>query len=190
MTLAKASGEHRARHETVNKRQLLVHLTQWSMALLVLLGLYVVLDYTVDFRPATIQSSYHFSLHDIPVDQPVWLSQDNLTILLIRRSNRLRVELLEAKLNLQDPESQSSRQPEYAKNRLRSRSEEYFVSYALGSDLGCPLEAVNEQSLRESCGSASYDYAGRAINGQNRFQNLAIPDYNFNHDFSALTVNP
>jgi len=174
----------------VNKRQLLVRVTQWSMTLFALLGLYVVLGYTIDIRPATIQSSYHFNLHDIPFDQPVWLSQDNLTILLIRRSDRLRVELLESKLNLQDPESRSSRQPEYAKNSLRSRSEEYFVSYALGTDLGCPLKAVNKRSLRESCGSASYDYAGRAISGRNRFQNLAIPDYNFNHDYSALTVNP
>jgi hypothetical protein len=152
--------------------------------------LFVVLDYSIDFRPAAIHSSYSFSLRDIPVDQPVWLSQDNLTILLIRRSDRLLADLLNSKLGLQDPESQSSRQPDYAKNSLRSRHGEYFVAYALGTDFGCPLETFGDQRVRETCGKASYDYAGRALSGQNRFQNLTIPDYNFNHDFSVLTINP
>jgi Rieske Fe-S protein len=174
----------------VNKRQLLVRVTKWSMALFALLLLYVVLDYTIDFRPATIDSSYRFKLREIPVDQPVWLIQDNLTVLLIRRSNRLLKVLNQQTDDLQDPESDSSRQPDFAQNRLRSRNLEYFVAYGTGTDLGCPLVLDNEYSLRESCGKSSYDFAGRAIVGENQFQNLAIPDYNFNHDFSVLTVNP
>ena len=59
------------------------------MALLAGALLFVVLDYMIDLRPSTIESSYRFALREIPVDQPVWLVQDNLTILLIRRSDRL-----------------------------------------------------------------------------------------------------
>ncbi|MFA9421195.1 MAG: hypothetical protein ACERLB_13675 [Gammaproteobacteria bacterium] len=174
----------------MNKRQLLVRATRWLMALLASAVLFVVLDYTIDFRPSTIESSYRFTLREIPVDQPVWLVQDNLTILLIRRSDRLLKDLTQRSDDLQDPESASSRQPDFARNRLRSRNVKYFVAYGIGTDFGCPLVLDREYSLRESCGKARYDFAGRAIRGQNQFQNLAIPDYNFNHDFSVLTITP
>ena len=174
----------------VNKRQLLVRATKWLMALLASAVLFVILDYTIDFRPSTIESSYRFTLREIPVDQPVWLVQDNLTILLIRRSDRLLKKLNQPTDELQDPGSDSSRQPDFARNRLRSRNLEYFVAYGTGTDFGCPLVLGTGYSLRESCGKARYDFAGRALVGENQFQNLAIPDYNFNHDFSVLTVNP
>jgi len=174
----------------LNKRQLLVRATKWLMALLAGAVLFVVLDYTIDFRPSTIESSYRFTLREIPVDQPVWLVQDNLTILLIRRSDRLVRVLTQQSKDLQDPESASSRQPDFARNRLRSRNVKYFVAYGIGTDFGFPRFLAQEYSLRESCGKARYDFAGRAIKGQNQFQNLAIPDYNFNHDFSVLTITP
>jgi len=174
----------------VNKRQLLVRATKWLMALLAGAVLFVVLDYMIDLRPSTIESSYRFALREIPVDQPVWLVQDNLTILLIRRSDRLLRNLTQQTDDLQDPDSASSRQPDFARNRLRSRNVNYFVAYGIGTDFGCPLVLDQEYSLRESCGKARYDFAGRAIKGKNQFQNLAIPDYNFNHDFSVLTITP
>ena len=174
----------------MNKRQLLVRLTKWLTTLLVVALLFVVTDYTFDIRPSTIQSSYRFTPGQVPVDRPVWLQQDNLRILLVRRSDRLIAILNQAAVDLQDPGSNSSRQPDFARNRLRSRHAGYFVAYAIGTDYGCPLVAGSEYSVRESCGEASYDFAGRALRAQNQFQNLVIPDYNFNHDFSVLTINP
>ncbi|MCZ6796402.1 MAG: hypothetical protein O7D36_00455, partial [Gammaproteobacteria bacterium] len=115
---------------------------------------------------------------------------DNLRILLVRRSDRLIAMLDQSAVDLQDPESSSSRQPDFAQNRLRSRDAKYFVAYATGTDYGCPLVLDDEYSVRESCSKARYDFAGRALRSQNQFQNLAVPDYNFNHDFSVLTVNP
>jgi len=174
----------------LNKRQLLVRATQWAMTLLAIALLFVVIDYTIDLKPSTIHSSYRFTLGQIPFDRPVWLQQDNLRILLVRRSDRLIAMLDQPAVDLQDPESSSSRQPDYAQNRLRSRDAKYFVAYATGTDYGCPLVLDNEYIVRESCSKARYDFAGRALRSQNQFQNLAVPDYNFNHDFSVLTVNP
>jgi hypothetical protein len=174
----------------LNKRQLLVRLTKWLTTLLVVALLFVVTDYTFDIRPSTIQSSYRFTPGQVPVDRPIWLQQDNLRILLVRRSDRLIAMLNRATDDLQDPGSKSSRQPDFARNRLRSRHAGYFVAYAIGTDYGCPLVADSEYSVRESCGEASYDFAGRALRAQNQFQNLTIPDYNFNHDFSVLTIIP
>ena len=97
--------------------------------------------------------------------------------------------LQQAVANLQDPESQRSNQPAFATNALRSRHAEYFVSYAIVTHLGCVLEAF-ERGLREICSNARYDYAGRALQGENKFQNLAIPNYNFSNDFNSLTIRP
>jgi len=168
----------------------LLRTTKFLLGLLVLALLFVLADFTFDVRPPEIYSSYRFTLTRSSLDQPVWLQQDNLTILFIRRSKQVIEDLRKHRKNLQDPDSDSSRQPDYAKNNLRSRNEQYFVAYGSGTDLGCPLKAGIEYTLKESCGTASYDYAGRAINAEIRFLNLRIPDYTFNHDFSVLTVNP
>ena len=161
------------------------------MSVIVLLVVILVLaDYMIDIRPPNIQASYHFTLKDIPIDQPVWLKQDNLTILLIRRSSQLVQTLKHTVKNIQDPDSNLSRQPLFAKNKLRARHETYFVAYGVGTDLGCPLQTISQYRVGESCGAAQYDFAGRAIEGQNRFQNLTIPDYNLSSNFSRLTINP
>jgi hypothetical protein len=175
----------------LTKRALLSRLTKYLISISVLALIFVLMDFSIDVRPKNIQASYHFTISGsaIAFDSPVWLQQDNLRILLIKRSTNLRQQLSNTRNNLQDIESNLSRQPSYAKNALRSRDEKYFVSYAFGTDLTCPLELEENQMLKEICGTASYDFAGRAMSGNNQFQNLSIPDYNFNDDFSLLTIS-
>ncbi|MDH3219242.1 MAG: hypothetical protein OEO19_06875 [Gammaproteobacteria bacterium] len=151
--------------------------------------LYVLLDFAIDVRPPQVHSSYQFRLRDLVVDQARILRQDNLSILVIRRSPALISGLERATAHLQDPESRRSRQPGFAENALRSRHPELFVSYAIGTDLGCPLR-VDGFELVEICGRARYDFAGRALRSDGEFQNLGIPDYNFSDDFNTLTIRP
>ena len=151
---------------------------------------YVSLDFLIDFRPVQVHSSYRFTLKAIPFDQPQWLQQDNLTVLLIKRSEATIERLQRPGEDLQDQDSKKSEQPDYAMNSLRSRYPTYFISYANGTDFGCLLELESSHLLAEICGKAKYDFAGRALISNNRFQNLTIPDYNFNDDFSILTIKP
>lgn len=151
--------------------------------------LYVLFDFMVDFRPLAIQSSYQFKIRKLEVDTPLFLRQDNLVILVIARSAASITELQQATAGLQDAQSQDSDQPEFATNSLRSRHPEYFVSFGIGTNLGCVLETFG-RGLREICSQASYDHAGRALKGEIKFRNLAIPDYNFNNDFNTLTIRP
>jgi len=151
--------------------------------------LYVLVDFAVDIRPSRVQSSYRFEIVNLVEDTPLFLRQDNLVILVIARSAASIGELRRGITGLQDPESRDSHQPGFATNALRSRHPGYFVSFAMGTDLGCVLEAY-EHGLREICSQAAYDYAGRALKGENKFQNLAIPDYNFSNDFNTLTIRP
>lgn len=150
---------------------------------------YVLLDFAIDLRPSTVYESYRFRVPALEQDQPRILRQDNLAILVIRRSPQTLAVLRESADDLQDPESSRSRQPDYARNRLRARVPEYFVAYALGTDFGCLL-ALENRRLRETCGRAEYDYAGRALIGERQFSNLEIPDYNFDDNFTRLTIRP
>ena len=175
----------------VTRKAVLLRLTKYLIGIAGFGLVYILVDYSIDIRPKNIQSSYHFktSMSELEFDRPTWLRQDNLNILLIKRSPDLRRQLSEPNPNLQDINSDSSRQPGYAKNILRSRDQLFFVSFAIGTDLTCPLELKEKLILKEICGSASYDFAGRALEGNNQFQNLPIPDYNFNEDFSLLTIS-
>lgn len=172
-----------------SKRKLLEILVKSCFVLVIIAFLYTLIDFAVDVRPSSIQSSYRFKLRDMAIDQARVLRQDNLAILVIKRSEETIVRLTHSVEFLQDPESAKSRQPDFARNRLRSSHPTYFVSYAIGTDLGCPL-TILEQELGEICGPARYDFAGRALTGKNEFQNLVIPDYNFANDFSTLTIKP
>ena len=151
--------------------------------------IYVLFDFMIDTRPREIQSSYQFTIRDLELDSPQFLRQDNLIILVIARSTNSIADLQNSTADLQDVESRESKQPDYALNRLRSRHAKYFVSFGMGTDLGCALEVVAD-GLQEICSQARYDYAGRARKGENKFRNLAIPDYNFSNDFNTLTIRP
>ena len=171
------------------QRELLVRGVKFFSAVVVLAGLFVMFDYLVDVRPSGLQSSFRFELQNIPENQPLFLRQDNFSIVIIHRSDEMIATLKQSGPGLQDAQSNNSRQPDYAKNQLRSRNSKYFVSYATGTDLGCPLR-TNERQLQETCSKARYDFAGRALQGNNQYPNLTIPDYNFSNDFKILTVNP
>ena len=151
--------------------------------------LYVLFDFMIDIRPREIQSSYQFTIRNLENDTPQFLRQDNLVILVIARSPASIDNLKNETSNLQDAESRDSNQPDFAANLLRSRHTEYFVSYGIGTDLGCALEAVDRE-LRETCSQARYDHAGRALKGENKFRNLTVPDYNFSNNFNTLTIRP
>jgi hypothetical protein len=171
------------------KLKLLKGLCKTLSAILGMAVLYVLVDFAIDIRPPRVQSSYHFKIRTLTPDVPTFLRQDNLVIVVIARSAASIAGLKQVVVNLQDPESRRSNQPAFATNTLRSRHAEYFVGYAIGTHLGCVLEAF-ERGLREICSNAGYDYAGRALQGENKFRNLAIPDYNFSNDFNTLTIRP
>ena len=124
----------------------------WLIAAAVI---YVLIDFSVDLRPPAVQTSYRFNIPELTPNEPVFLRQDNYSVVVI----------------------------------LRSRQSEYFVAHALGTDLGCPLQVVDDR-FKESCGKASYDFSGRALTDSRNYQNLRVPEYKFSSDFKVLTVWP
>ena len=158
----------------------------WAFAAAVL---YVLVDFSIDSRPPGVHSSYQFSLGNPGEDQVVFLQQDNLVLVVIRRSSATIADLRRTSDGLQDPDSRTSHQPDYAHNRLRSRHAEYFVGLGFGTHLGCRLRAEGDM-LAEICSEARYDFAGRALRGSGNFRNLDVPEYSFSNNFNTLTIVP
>ncbi len=115
--------------------------------------------------------------------KPVWI---------LRRSEAqlATLEMEEVVSQLKDPQSQASKQPEYAENRYRSRQPEWFVAVAICTHLGCvpsyrPKPEGNfwagawEGGFFCPCHGSAYDLAGRVMAGSPAPRNLAIPPYEF-----------
>ena len=121
--------------------------------------------------------------------KPVWV---------IRRTNEMLENLKQVRDRLSDPDSQSSVQPDYAKNGERSRKPEFLVLEGVCTHLGCSpsekLKAGTDSGLGESwlggfycaCHGSKFDLAGRVLKGSPAPVNLRVPPYVFLSDTKLL----
>ncbi|HXY75738.1 MAG TPA: ubiquinol-cytochrome c reductase iron-sulfur subunit [Steroidobacteraceae bacterium] len=87
---------------------------------------------------------------------------------------------------LKDPFSKQSKQPEYAKNELRSRTAEFLVVIGTCTHLGClPKQRFAAGELYASwpggffcpCHGSRFDLAARVFEGSPASTNLVVPRY-------------
>jgi ubiquinol-cytochrome c reductase iron-sulfur subunit len=91
---------------------------------------------------------------------------------------------------LKDPNSDDSKQPEYAKNAVRSRKAEYLVLIGTCTHLGCLPKQRFEAASPEMgpswpggffcpCHGSRFDLAGRVLKGSPASVNLVVPPYEY-----------
>jgi ubiquinol-cytochrome c reductase iron-sulfur subunit len=91
---------------------------------------------------------------------------------------------------LKDPNSDDSKQPEYAKNAVRSRKAEYLVLIGTCTHLGCLPKQRFEAASAEMgpswpggffcpCHGSRFDLAGRVLKGSPASLNLVVPPYEY-----------
>ena len=113
--------------------------------------------------------------------QPVWV---------LHRGKAMLAQLAKGREPLKDPESNESRQPDYAKNATRALRPDYLVVIGNCTHLGCaPLERfeVAPADLGPDwvggffcpCHGSKFDLAARVIAGSPAPTNLVIPPYRF-----------
>lgn len=115
-------------------------------------------------------------------------------IYIVRRTPEMVASLAGVAERLKDPESQSSSQPEYAANAMRSRTEEFLVVVGTCTHLGClPKARFEPGSTAElgadwpggffcPCHGSKFDMAGRVFEGSPASVNLIVPPYSFADD--------
>ncbi len=113
--------------------------------------------------------------------QPVWV---------LRRSKVMLDRLAGQKSSLRDPDSNSSLQPDYAKNAVRSLRPEFLVVISTCTHLGCvPIERfeVAPADLGPDwvggfycpCHGSKFDLAARVMEGSPAPTNLVVPPHRF-----------
>jgi ubiquinol-cytochrome c reductase iron-sulfur subunit len=113
--------------------------------------------------------------------KPVWV---------VRRTPEMLGTLGTLDALLADPESDQSKQPDYAKNDARAVKPEYFVVLGVCTHLGCAPMSRFEPGDAElgadwpggfycPCHGSKFDLSGRVFRGVPAPTNLEIPPYTF-----------
>ncbi len=129
-------------------------------------------------------------LSKIEPGQMITTSWRKQQIYVVRRTPEMVASLPKLHAELKDPKSESSEQPEYAKNENRSRRGDVLVLFAVCTHLGClPKErfASGDAQLGADwpggffcpCHGSKFDMAGRVYNGSPAGTNLRVPPYFF-----------
>jgi ubiquinol-cytochrome c reductase iron-sulfur subunit len=111
--------------------------------------------------------------------KPVWV---------VRRDQNALDTLSKVADQLRDPESDSSNQPEYAKNEYRSRKPEYLIMEGICTHLGCSptyqreITADFQGGFFCPCHGSRFDFAGRVYQGVPAPTNLPIPPHYYISD--------
>ncbi len=109
-------------------------------------------------------------------------------IYVVRRTPEMISHVSGHDSELKDPKSESSDQPAYATNTLRSRTEEYLVLIGVCTHLGClPKQRFAPGELYPSwpggffcpCHGSRFDLAGRVFDGSPASTNLRVPRYSY-----------
>ena len=122
--------------------------------------------------------------------QVMWRGQP---VFIIKRNKEQLATLPTVNDRLKDPESESSIQPEFAKNIHRSQREELLVMIGICTHLGCspkfypeilPQAFDNEwkSGFYCPCHNSKFDIAGRVFSGSPAGSNLVVPPYVFVDD--------
>jgi ubiquinol-cytochrome c reductase iron-sulfur subunit len=120
--------------------------------------------------------------------QPVWV---------VKRTEQMLKDLESLTAQLLDPNSEAPQQPEYAKNKFRSRKPEILVAIGICTHLGCSPTYRPEVAPADlgpdwkggffcPCHGSRFDLAGRVFKGVPAPSNLVIPPYRFLSDTLIL----
>jgi ubiquinol-cytochrome c reductase iron-sulfur subunit len=114
-------------------------------------------------------------------------------IYVVRRTPESVAKLGSIDPSLKDPNSETSEQPDYARNTMRSLKPEILVLYAACTHLGClPKQyfTVADPAMGADwpggffcpCHGSRFDLAGRVFNGSPASANLRVPPHKFESD--------
>ncbi|MBK7250580.1 MAG: ubiquinol-cytochrome c reductase iron-sulfur subunit [Gammaproteobacteria bacterium] len=142
-------------------------------------------------RARALGAPTEVDLAQIEPGQLIVTSWRKQPIYIVRRTPEMVASLAGIAGRLKDPESRASRQPAYADNVMRSRTEEFLVLIGTCTHLGClPKARFTPGTSAElganwpggffcPCHGSRFDMAGRVFDGSPASVNLVVPPYAF-----------
>ena len=180
--------------ENLNRRKFLSIATSVTSAVG---GIFALGAFVSTFQPSkkakALGASIRVSLSKLEPGSIIKVIYRGKPIWVLRRTEQMINELDNENSNLRDPESDLSVQPDFAKNRFRSKNPEFFVVEGVCTHLGCaPIEkfAIAPADMGPDwkggfycpCHGSKFDLAGRVYAGVPAPDNLAVPPHYFKSD--------
>lgn len=133
------------------------------------------------FSGADEDLSLELSLADLIPGETMNVLWRGRNLMIVRRSDAMVRNLASSSLELKDPASASSVQPDFAVNEYRSIRPDILVTYTNCTHLGCEVAWGEKERIgfHCPCHESEYDLAGRVLEGGAAPYNLEIPNYRF-----------
>ena len=153
----------------------------------------VAVPFTRSLKPGPRQESPNqdIDISELKEGQVLSVYWKSKPLYILRRKQEDIDRLRRKNHDLLDPESEASRQPEGAKNLLRSLRPDVFVAFSICTHRGCGIsyqrpgdDAKYDSGLENGsfscpCHGAVFDLSGRVYKHLPARRNLDIPDYRF-----------
>ena len=184
--------------ENLNRRKFLSIATSVTSAVG---GIFALGAFVSTFQPSkkakALGASIRVSLSKLEPGSIIKVIYRGKPIWVLRRTEQMINELDNENSNLRDPESDLSVQPDFAKNRFRSKNPEFFVVEGVCTHLGCaPIEkfAIAPADMGPDwkggfycpCHGSKFDLSGRVFKGMPAGTNLEVPPYYFASDTKLI----
>ena len=184
--------------ENLNRRKFLSIATSLTSAVG---GIFAVGAFVSTFQPSkkakALGASIKVSLSKLEPGSIIKVIYRGKPIWVLRRTEQMINELDNENSNLRDPESDLSIQPDFAKNKFRSKNPEFFVVEGVCTHLGCaPIEkfAIAPADMGPDwkggfycpCHGSKFDLSGRVYAGVPAPSNLRVPAHAFIDETTLL----
>jgi len=148
-------------------------------------------------RARALGAPTEFDLTKVEPGQMTIITWRKQQIYVVHRTPEMLKNLSNHDARLKDAKSESSDQPEYAKNPIRALKPEYLVLIGICTHLGCLPKQRFEPGQAElgadwpggffcPCHGSRFDLAGRVFEGSPASLNLRIPPYTFQGDTTLV----
>ena len=184
--------------ENLNRRKFLSIATSLTSAVG---GIFAVGAFVSTFQPSkkakALGASIKVSLSKLEPGSIIKVIYRGKPIWVLRRTDQMISELGNENSYLRDPESDLSIQPDFAKNKFRSKNPEFFVVEGVCTHLGCaPIEkfAIAPADMGPDwiggfycpCHGSKFDLSGRLYAGVPAPSNLRVPAHAFIDETTLL----
>lgn len=147
-------------------------------------------SWTPSERARALGAPTELDISKIDPGQMTIVSWRRQPIYVVRRTPEMVQHIQGHDGELKDPNSDESKQPDYAKNANRSRKAEYLVLIGTCTHLGCLPKQRFEAASAEMgpswpggffcpCHGSRFDLAGRVLKGSPASLNLVVPPYEY-----------
>ena len=184
--------------KNINRRKFLSIATSVTSAVG---GIFAVGAFVSSFQPSkkakALGASIKVNLSKLEPGSIIKVIYRGKPIWVLRRTERMIDELGNENLNLRDPESDLSIQPDFAKNKFRSKNPEFFIVEGVCTHLGfAPIEkfAIAPADMGPDwkggfycpCHGSKFDLSGRVYAGVPAPSNLRVPAHQFIDETTLL----